>query len=152
MMPSVMGMPADSVVLQCSNYGSTGGTYPNGVNGLRSQFSDTVVPSNEITGDDFLTQIQTVMTGTNSVVLRPLTDEEQAEQNLWGISFLPWNQRPYDRTTWGTNSQDGTVYAFNPWNKQTMMTNGLTLVKVGAIGLVTFYVGKFVVKKMAKRA
>ena len=43
MMPSVMGMPADADVVRCSNYGSTGGSYPNQPNGLRSQFSDTVI-------------------------------------------------------------------------------------------------------------
>ena len=145
LMPSLLGLPADADVLSCSNYGSTGGTYPGSVNGLRSQFSDVVVPSATVTNDPWLNNLNNVMNGANSVVLRPISAEDQAAQNL-GVSFLPWNQRPYDRTTWGTNSQNGTVFPFNPWNSQTMMTNGLTIVKVARIGLGVYYSGKLIWK------
>jgi hypothetical protein len=145
LMPSLLGLPAAADVLSCSNYGSTGGIYPGAANGLRSQFSDVAVPSATVTNDPWLNNLNNVMNGANSVVLRPISAEDQAAQNL-GVSFLPWNQRPYDRTTWGSNSQDGTVFPFNPWNAQTMMTNGLTIVKVAGIGLGVYYSGKLIWK------
>jgi hypothetical protein len=143
-LPSLLGLPADADVLSCSNYGSTGGTYP-GPNGLRSQFSDTIVPTATANGDQWLNNLIHVMNGSNSVVLRPVSAEDQAAQHL-GVSFLPWNQRPYERTTWGTNSQDGTVFPFNPWNQQTMISNGITVAKVAGIGLAVYYSGKLALK------
>ena len=86
------------------------------------------------------------MNGPNTVVLRRVSAEDQAAQCLFGLSFLPWNQRPYERTTWGSNSQDGTVYPFNPWNRQTLMTNGLTIAKLAGIGVGAYYTGKLALK------
>ena len=149
LMPSLFGFPADAQVLQCSNYGSTAGTYANN-NGIRSQFSDTVVPSNQVTADPWLNHLQGVMTGAGSVVLRPISAEDQAMQNL-GVSFLPWNRRPYDRTTFGTNSRDGTVYPFNPWNSQTMMDNGMTVTKIAGISLGAYYGSKIAYNLYKKR-
>lgn len=146
LMPALLGLPADADVLTCSNYGSTGGTYAGATNGLRSQFSNTVVPPATVSADQWLTNLNNVMNGTSSVVLRPLSAEDQAAQCLFGLSFLPWNQRPYERTTWGTNSQNGTVFPFNPWNQQTIMSNGLTIAKVAGIGLGAYYTGKLALK------
>jgi hypothetical protein len=146
LMPSLLGLPANADVLTCSNYGSTGGIYPGAPNGLRSQFSDTVVPPGTVSGDQWLTNLNSVMNGPNTVVLRPVSAEDQAAQCLFGLSFLPWNQRPYERTTWGSNSQDGTVYPFNPWNRQTLMTNGLTIAKLAGIGVGAYYTGKLALK------
>ena len=150
MMPSLLGYPSDDMILQCSNYGSTGGAYSGQPNGLRSQFSDTVVPADEITSDNWLQHLNITMNGTNSVVLRPISPDDQAAQNL-GVTFLPWNQRPYERTTWGTNSENGTPYPFNPWNRQTIMSNGMTVAKIAGIGLVVFMTSKLIYKMTIKR-
>ena len=145
LMPSLLGLPDAADVLTCSNYGSTGGTYPGSINGLRSQFSNVIVPNATAINDLWLNNLNDVMNGANSVVLRPISDEDQAAQNL-GVSFLPWNQHPYERTTWGTNSRDGTVFPFNPWNSQTIMTNGLTIVKIAGIGVGVYFSGKLIWK------
>jgi hypothetical protein len=151
LIPSLLGLPADADVLTCSNYGSTGGIYPGAPNGLRSQFSDTVVPPATASANQWLNNLNNVMNGSNSVGLRPVSAEDQAAQSLFGLSFLPWNKRPYERTTWGTNSQNGTVYPFNPWNQQTIMSNGLTMAKVAGIGLGAYYTGKIALK-MSQRS
>jgi hypothetical protein len=151
LMPSLLGLPASADVLTCSNYGSTGGMYPGAPNGLRSQFSDTVVPPATASADQWLNNLNNVMNGPNSVVLRPLSAEDQAAQTLFGLSFFPWNQRPYERTTWGTTSQNGTVYTFNPWNQRTIMSNGLTIAKIAGIGIGAYYTGKIALK-MSQRS
>lgn len=141
MMPSLLGYPSDTTVLQCSNYGSTGGTFAN-INGLRSQFSAIPVPPAEVTSDPWLSHLNSVMNGSNSVVLRPVSDDDLALQNL-GLSFFPWNQRPYERATFGTNSRDGIVYPFNPWNEATIVTNGITAAKIAGIGVATYFGGTY---------
>lgn len=144
-MPSLFGFPDDATVLQCSNYGSTGGQY-SGPDGLRTQWSNTIVPPTQVSSDAWLSHINTVMTGNNSVILKPLSAEEQAAQNL-GISLLPWNRRSYDRYLWGAS----TPYPLNPWNEQTIFDNGMTVLKVAGVGLGSYY-GATVAYKLFKDA
>jgi hypothetical protein len=144
-MSSILGMPADADIIQYSNYGSTGGD-TGGPDGIRTQFSDTVLPSATINGDDYLTHVQYLFSGSNSIVLRPISAEDQAAQNLMGLSFLPWNQRPYDRYNWGSTGHvaSETAFPFNPWNTTTMMSNGLTVAKIAGVGIIVFYAGKLI--------
>lgn len=148
--PSVLGMPSDADITQYSNYGSTGGD-TSGANGLRSQFSDTIVPQATIDNDAYLTYINQLFSGGSSIVLRPISEEDQASQTLFGISFLPWNQRPYDRYDWGTGHISGeTAYPFNPWNQQTIMSNGMTVLKVTGFAIIVFYAGKLIIRESRK--
>jgi hypothetical protein len=151
MMSSILGMPSDADIIQYSNYGSTGGD-TGGPNGIRSQFSDTVLPAATINNDEYLTHVQYLFSGENSIVLRPISAEDQATQNLFGLSFLPWNQRPYDRYNWGSTGHIGseTAYPFNPWNQQTMMSNGVTVAKVAGIGIIVFFAGKLILRETTK--
>ena len=79
------------------------------------------------------------------VSLRPATDAEKAEMNL-GLSFLPWNKTDYVRV-----DTAGNILPVNPFSRQLMMANGVTIAKLAAAGTVGFFVGKFAMKKLAKQ-
>lgn len=140
MMPSLLGTPSGEQMMNCSNYAILVGGAPGAW-------------CNSVTGECGVPQpgtwnhtISTTQGGEYTVWCHPSTDAQKATYNLWGLSFLPWNVLQYERYP----SRGGPI-PINPWNSHTIMTNGLTIAKVAGIGLVSFYVGKFAVKKLSKR-
>jgi hypothetical protein len=142
MMPSLLGTPTGDQMFTCGLYGIQNG-------------HDDYYLCNAVTGEcaeatsssGWLWNLAGGQTGSNTVWAdHTFTDDEKASQNLLGLGFLPWNTQVYKRT-----DVHGATIPMNPWNRHTIMENSLTIVKIGGISLVTFYIGKFAVRKLVQR-
>jgi hypothetical protein len=146
MLPSWLGIPDDNDFINCSIYGSInseGATLCNCIDGT------SINPPPVSPGADGYWEYHanTVIGGSalnhaTLVNMYPWTDDEKAQQCLFGLSFLPWNQSQYKRVL---NLTTDTI-PLNPWNKATMIVNGKTIVKLSVVGIGVYFAIAYAMK------